>query len=147
MSQNYIVPNQVIYRTGTLYLKKNNVGDFEDSAKILKVADNKIYAIDQTFNQVFLLSGFDVKYPQTKHGVYEMIDNFVGDHNNETKFYSRVYGFESDFPREFKVGDYIEIQEWGYDPKEMGIREIGHRFFLIDEVDFSEFNIRTGELL
>jgi len=142
-----IVPYEVIYRTAHLFLKNKNVGDFEDSANILKKAVNKIYAIDQTFNQVFLLSGFETKYPETRNGIYEMIDKFVGNHNDETKFYSRVYGFELEFARNFKVGDYIEVQEWGYDPKEMGIMEVGHRFFLIDETDFSEFNIRTGELL
>jgi len=139
-----ITANETIYRTAELFLKNENVGDVKDTIKLIQNSKNRSYDLTSKFSQVFVRSGFSVKYPETRNGIYEMVDTFVDDHNKETKQYSEVYGTTM---RDFAVGDIIQIQEWSYNEKEMSIWGDRNRFFIIDDVDFSEFNFATGELL
>lgn len=147
MSQ-MIKPNEVIYRTATLFLKKENAGNEEDSINIIENSKNMSYTLySDKFAQVFEEEGRDKKYRAPENAdsyeVNMVCDRFVGDHNDKMNT-SKVHGMKM---REFAVGDIIHIQEWVYDEEAMQIYGRVNRFFMIGKHDFDEFKFSTGEFL
>jgi len=138
-----IIEQQTIYRTATLFLKNENAGDVSDTVNLLESSRNRVAMLHDKFGQVFVKDNQAKKYPDTPSEVYEVVDTFIGDHN-ETQNTSHVYGTDM---RGWAKGDIIEVQEWDYIPSEMAIRGYNNRFFIIGDVDFDEFKISTGEFL
>lgn len=138
-----IVANKTIYRTATLFLKNENVGDVQDTINLMETSRNRVAALGDKFSQVFVKHNQAKKYEDTSNGVYEAVDTFIGDHN-KTQRSSNVYGIEM---RDWTKGDIVEIQEWAYNPKVMAVHGKTLRHFVIGDIDFDEFIISTGEFL
>lgn len=145
-----ITANETIYRTATIYLKNADSGsdsqNVQDSVDMVETSVNKIASMHDKYSQVFTKNNESKKYSVDIEDFYSanmVCDVFVGDHNR-TMDSSHVHGIEM---RGFKVGDIVEINEWAYDEESMGIRGKRPRFFIIDEMDFSEFDIVKGEMI
>ena len=137
-----ITAGQTVYRTATLFLKKENVGNEQDSVSIIENSKNLSYTVmSDKFAQVFTKDNHFKKYEAPDNeDWYEgniVCDKFVGDHN-ETRDSSKVYGTEM---RGFAVGDIVQIQEWSYNEKAMGIQGSVNRFFMIGKNEIHDGNI------
>lgn len=148
---NQITINQTVYRTATLFLKENDAGSDKanvmESIKAFETVKNKIALLNDKYAQVFTKDNVAKKYPtganEDWYAGNMTCDKFVGDHN-ATMDTSKVYGMPM---RGFKAGDIVELQEWTWEQEEMDVRGYVHRYFVIGENDFDEFNIATGEFL
>ena len=138
-----IVENKTIYRTATLFLKKENAGDVQDTVSLIESSRNRSAMLFDKFNQVFVKDNQSKKYEDTSNEVYEAVDTFIGDHN-KTQNSSKVYGMNM---RDWKKGDIIQVQEWAYNAEAMSVQGRVNRFFVIGDVDFDEFKFSTGEFL
>lgn len=138
-----IVENKIIYRTATLFLKKENAGDVQDTISLIESSRNRSAMLFDAFNQVFVKDNQSKKYEDTPNEVYEAIDTFIGDHN-KTQNSSKVYGMNM---RDWKKGDIIQVQGWAYNAEAMSVQGCVNRFFVIGDVDFDEFRFSTGEFL
>jgi len=138
-----ITANKTIYRTATLFLKNENVGDVHDTINLMETSRNRVAILNDKFSQVFVKDNQAKKYEDTPNEAYEAADKFIGDHN-KTQGSSSVYGIEM---RGWEKGDIVEVQEWAYDPEAMQVQGKTLRFFVIGDIDFDEFIISTGEFL
>lgn len=162
-----ISQHKVQSRSVTVLLKKDNVGDYKDSVKLIegisekreflldgKVVDVKEYSFGElmktttsgvsgwhrfheAFAQIHTVGTNQFEYPNGEQDIYETIDNAFGEGQNEQ---GEVYGTEM---RKIQVGDIITVQEWGFEGVQVG----NMRSFVVADVDFEEFSRATGEFL
>jgi len=154
-------------RSVTIFLKKENVGSEEDTVRLVEgIKQEQVYKLNgkvvkpkdisfgkliqtevsgtngshrfrESFSQVFTVNTHPDAYKYDSGDIYEVIDNAYGDAQKELGV---VYGSKM---RKATVGDYIQVQEWGYNGYQVGkIRD-----FMIAKVDFDEFNVVEAEFL
>ncbi len=154
-------------RSVTIFLKRDNVGNEADTVKLIEgINESRVYKLNgkvvdpkkisfgkliqtdvsgvsgwhryhEAFAQVFTVNTNPKAYKYDSGDIYEVINNAYGDAQKELGV---VHGIDM---REATVGDYIQVQEWGYEGVQVG----RIRNFMISEVDFDEFDISTGEFL
>ncbi len=162
-----ITQQKIKSRSVTVLLKKDNVGDYEDSVKLIegisekreflldgKVVDVKEFSFgellktttrgisgwhryEEAFAQVFTNGTNEYEYPNGEQDIYEVIDNAYGEGQEEL---GEVFGTKM---RKIRVGDVLSVQEWGFDGVQVG----NIRNFVVSEVDFDEFSRALGVFL
>jgi len=153
-------------RSVTIFLKNENVGNEEDTVRLVEgIKQERVYKLNgkvvepkkisfgkliqtevsginglhrfrESFSQVFTVNTHPKAYKYDSGDIYEVINKAYGDAQKELGV---VHGTEM---REATVGDYIQVQEWGYEGVQVG----KIRNFMISEIDFDEFDF-TGDFL
>ncbi len=165
MSQ--IAEQKIKSRSVTIFLKKENVGNEEDSVRLIegikesqtyklngkvvnpkKISFSKLIQTDvsgingrhrysEAFSQIFTVNTHPDAYKYDSGDIYKVIDDAYGDAQKEL---GETHGTKM---RKATIGDIIQVQEWGYDGVQVG----RIRNFMVSKVDFDEFDVAEGEFL